>query len=132
MTEHATRLRLDAIAMLEQAGELLRSASALMILDGSPKCATVADLGAARSAASATTIAVYWAGCRGESDANRWSSAADGVHCIDPTGRLLGKILVPHTVSNLVFGDRYRSRLFIGGSHTLYSIFLNRRGAQVP
>ena len=74
----------------------------------------------------------YADGFRVDEDGNLWSSAADGVHCIDPTGRLLGKILVPYTVSNLTFGDRYRSRLFIGGSHTLYSIFLNRRGAQVP
>ena len=74
----------------------------------------------------------YADGFRVDEDGNLWSSAGDGVHCIDPTGRLLGKILVPYTVSNLTFGDRYRSRLFIGGSHTLYSIFLNRRGAQVP
>lgn len=59
---------------------------------------------------------------------NLWSSAADGVHCIDPEGRLLGKVLVPHRVSNLTFGGACRNRLFIGGSHTLYAIFLNRRG----
>lgn len=63
---------------------------------------------------------------------NLWSSAADGVHCIDPSGQLLGKILVPHRVSNLTFGGASRNRLFIGGSHTLYAIFLNRRGARWP
>ena len=30
-----------------------------------------------------------------DEDGNLWSSAADGVHCIDPDGRLLGKVLVP-------------------------------------
>ena len=67
-----------------------------------------------------------------DEDGNLWSSAADGVHCIDPSGRLLGKILVPHRVSNLTFGGAAKNRLFIGGSHTLYAIFLNRRGARWP
>ena len=63
---------------------------------------------------------------------NIWSSAADGVHCIGPRGHLLGKILVPSLSSNLAFGDRFRSRLFICASHDLYSIFLNVRGATWP
>ena len=67
-----------------------------------------------------------------DEDGNVWSSAADGVHCIDQSGRLLGKILVPHVVSNLTFGGYWKNRLFIGGSHTLYAIFLNRRGAGWP
>jgi len=67
-----------------------------------------------------------------DEDGNIWSSAADGVHCIDPTGRLLGKVLVPYLVSNLTFGGYWKNRLFIGGSHTLYAIFLNRRGAGWP
>jgi gluconolactonase len=61
-----------------------------------------------------------------------WSSAGDGVHCIDTDGKLLGKILVPYRVSNLTFGGLLRNRLFIGGSHTLFAIFLNRRGAAWP
>ncbi|MGH8144060.1 MAG: SMP-30/gluconolactonase/LRE family protein [Steroidobacteraceae bacterium] len=67
-----------------------------------------------------------------DEDGNLWSSAADGVHCIDPDGRLLGKILVPFRVSNLTFGGAARNRLFIGASHTLYAIFLNRRGVRWP
>ena len=63
---------------------------------------------------------------------NIWSSAADGVHCIGPHGDLLGKIKVPSLTSNLTFGDRFRSRLFICASHDLYSIFLNVRGATWP
>ena len=74
----------------------------------------------------------YADGFRVDEDGNLWSSAADGVHCIDPMGRLLGKILVPHTVSNVTFGGTAKNRLFIGGSHTLYAIFLNRRGVQTP
>ena len=67
-----------------------------------------------------------------DEEGNLWSSAADGVHCIDPSGKLLGKILVPYRVSNLTFGGPRKNRLFIGGSHTLYAIFLNRRGAGLP
>jgi len=71
-------------------------------------------------------------GFRCDEDGNLWSSAADGVHCINPDGELLGKILVPARVANLTFGGRYRSRLFICATHTLYAIYLNRRGAQRP
>ena len=61
-----------------------------------------------------------------------WSSAGDGVHCIAPSGELLGKIRVPATVANLTFGGRNRSRLFICGSQALFAIYLNVRGAQHP
>lgn len=71
-------------------------------------------------------------GFRCDDDGNIWSSAADGVHCIDPSGALLGKILVPSTVSNLTFGGRNRSRLFICAGETLYAIYVNKRGAQRP
>lgn len=74
----------------------------------------------------------YADGMKVDQEGNVWSSAADGVHCIDPAGGLLGKILVPHRVSNLCFGGPARNRLFIGGSHTLYAVFLNRRGAAWP
>jgi gluconolactonase len=74
----------------------------------------------------------YADGMKVDEDGNVWSSAADGLHCLSPEGRLLGKILVPHRVSNLAFGGRAKSRLFIAGSHTLYAIYLNRRGAGWP
>jgi gluconolactonase len=74
----------------------------------------------------------YCDGMRVDEDGNIWSSAADGVHCINSDGELLGKILVPFRVSNLTFGGVAKNRLFIGGSGTLYSIFLNCRGVQTP
>ena len=43
-------------------------------------------------------------GMRCDMQGHLWSSARDGVHCFDPAGALLGKILVPETVSNLCFG----------------------------
>ena len=58
---------------------------------------------------------------------------ADGVHCIAPDGTLLGRILLPARVSNLCFGGSpQRNRLFIGVSHALHAVFLNRRGAAWP
>lgn len=74
----------------------------------------------------------YCDGLKVDEEGFVWSSAADGVHCLSPEGGLLGKIRIPHRVSNLCFGGRDRNRLFIGGSHTLYALFLNRRGAAKP
>lgn len=71
-------------------------------------------------------------GFRCDEEGNIWSSAADGVHCIDPGGELLGKLKVPFVVSNLAFGGRNYSRLFICGSQTLFAQYVNRRGAQRP
>jgi gluconolactonase len=74
----------------------------------------------------------YCDGMRVDEYGNIWSSAADGIHCIGPDGELLGRIFVPYRVSNVTFGGLAKNRLFIGGSTTLYSIFLNCRGVQVP
>ena len=71
-------------------------------------------------------------GIRVDSDGNLWSSARDGVHCIAADGTLLGKILVPEIVSNLCFGGRAKQQLFITATTSLYSIHLNRTGAQWP
>jgi gluconolactonase len=74
----------------------------------------------------------YTDGFRCDQDGNLWASAADGVHCISPDGVLLGRIKIPSPVSNLTFGGRKRSRLFICASHTLYALYTNQRGAARP
>jgi gluconolactonase len=71
-------------------------------------------------------------GIRADAAGNIWSSAGDGVHCISPDGVLLGKILVPYSVSNLTFGGRNRSRLFICAGERLYAIYTNTRGCALP
>lgn len=71
-------------------------------------------------------------GIRVDSDGNLWSSASDGVHCIAPDGHLMGKILIPETVSNICFGGRAKHRLFITATTSIYSVVLNRRGIQWP
>jgi gluconolactonase len=74
----------------------------------------------------------YTDGFRVDEDGNLWVSAADGVHCISPEGEMVGRIKTPDPVSNLTFGGRNRSRLFICASHTLYAIYTNQRGAARP
>jgi gluconolactonase len=71
-------------------------------------------------------------GLRVDEQGNVWASAADGVHCIGPEGKLLGKILTPSLVSNLAFGGRNRSRLFLCASHCLMAIYTNVRGCVRP
>ena len=71
-------------------------------------------------------------GIRCDTEGNLWSSAGDGVHCLSPDGELLGRILVPETVSNLCFGGRAKHRLYITATTSLYAITLNRTGAQQP
>jgi gluconolactonase len=79
------------------------------------------------------TITPGWAdGFRVDEHGNLWCGAADGVHCIAPDGTLLGKVLVPKRVSNLCFGDRFGSRLFLCASTSLYALFTNTRGQQWP
>jgi gluconolactonase len=58
-----------------------------------------------------------------------WSSAADGVHCLDPDGALIGKIRVPELVGNVCFGGPRLNRLFIAGTTSLYSVYLAVNGA---
>ncbi len=71
-------------------------------------------------------------GMRVDEGGNVWSSAADGVHCVSPSGELLGKIFVPHRVANLTFGGFAKNRLFIAATNTLYAIYVNCRGVQTP
>lgn len=71
-------------------------------------------------------------GFRLDEDGNIWSSAGDGVHCISPQGELLGKILTGRVVSNVAFGGRNRSRLFICASQQLLAIYTNVRGCIRP
>jgi len=64
-------------------------------------------------------------------DAGRiWTSAPDGVHCYDPDGSLLGKIVVPERTANVVFGGPKRNRLFICGTTSLYAVLLAVNGAK--
>ena len=57
-----------------------------------------------------------------------WTSAADGVHCLNEHGKLIGKVHVPEMVANVCFGGAKLNRLFIAGTTSLYSVYLNVNG----
>ena len=57
-----------------------------------------------------------------------WTSAGDGVHCFHPDGTLLGKVLIPEVVSNLCFGGKKNSRLFITASTSVYAVSVTTTG----
>lgn len=67
-------------------------------------------------------------GFRVDLDGRVWTSAADGVHCLNTEGELIGKILIPELVANVTFGGPKRNRLFICGTTSLYSLYLAING----
>ncbi|MEX6506437.1 SMP-30/gluconolactonase/LRE family protein [Jiella sp. M17.18] len=69
-------------------------------------------------------------GFRLDTEGRIWTSAADGVHCYDPDGTLIGKILVPEVVANVCFGGPKRNVLYICGTTSLYAIRLPVNGVR--
>ena len=76
----------------------------------------------------ATCTSGLFDGFRFDRDGRIWSSAADGVHCLDQSGKLIGKVRIPELVGNVCFGGPKLNRLFICGTTSLYSVFLNVNG----
>lgn len=76
-------------------------------------------------------------GIRADVDGNIWSSAGwvgdgfDGVHVFAPDGTRIGQILLPEVCSNLCFGGTKRNRLFMTASQSLYSVYVETRGAHI-
>ncbi len=74
-------------------------------------------------------------GVRCDIEGNVWASAGwvgdgyDGVHVFNPEGKMIGFIQLPETTSNLCFGGPKRNRLFITASQSLFSLYVNTRGA---
>ena len=69
-------------------------------------------------------------GFRLDSDGRIWTSAADGVHCYDPDGTLIGKIKVPEVVANVAWGGNKYNVLYICGTTSLYAVRLMVNGAK--
>ncbi len=67
-------------------------------------------------------------GFRPDREGRIWSSAADGVHCLNPQGDLIGKLHIPEMVGNICFGGAKLNRLFATGTSSLYAIYLNVNG----
>jgi gluconolactonase len=77
----------------------------------------------------ASSSAGLFDGFRFDSEGRLWTSAGDGVHCIDPDGTLLGKVRLGEEAANVVFGGPERDRLFITATTSLYAVRLAVRGA---
>ena len=77
-------------------------------------------------------------GIRCDVDGNVWSAAGwagegyNGVHVFAPDGTLIGKIHLPETCANLCFGGAKRNRLFMTASQSLYAIYVETQGTQMP
>ncbi|MDH5205446.1 MAG: SMP-30/gluconolactonase/LRE family protein, partial [Hylemonella sp.] len=57
------------------------------------------------------------------------SEELDGVHIYNPEGLLIGRIALPERCANLCFGGLQRNRLFMCGSTSIYSLYVNTQGA---
>jgi gluconolactonase len=71
-------------------------------------------------------------GFRIDVNGNLWTSTHAGVECYAPDGTLLGRINVPEIVANVAFGGKRRNRLFITATTSLYAVYVNTTGAQLP
>jgi len=77
-------------------------------------------------------------GIRCDVDGNVWSAAGwggdgyNGVHVFAPDGALIAKIHLPETCANLCFGGTKKTRLFMAASQSLYAVYVEAQGAQMP
>lgn len=81
------------------------------------------------SAVLASCSSGFFDGFRLDIAGRIWTSAGDGVHCLNQKGELIGKILIPELVSNVCFGGIKKNRLFITATTSLYAVYLNVNGA---
>ena len=73
-------------------------------------------------------------GFRVDVDGNLWcgwgmgEEGLDGVSVFNPDAKLIGRIDLPERSANLCFGGVYRNRLFMAGSTSVYSLYVNTQG----
>jgi gluconolactonase len=51
-----------------------------------------------------------------------------GVLCVNPQGKIIGRIRLPEVCANLTFGGPKRNMLMMAGSQSLYVLQLNTQG----
>jgi gluconolactonase len=73
-------------------------------------------------------------GIRCDVDGNLWcgwgmGAELDGVMVFSALGEPLGHIALPERCANLCFGGRWRNRLFMAASHSVYALYVNTQGA---
>jgi gluconolactonase len=52
----------------------------------------------------------------------------DGVMVFAPDGTPIGRIALPERCANLCFGGKYRNRLFMAASQSLYAVYVHAQG----
>ncbi len=101
---------------------------------GKPHHIRMFDVGRAGALANSRVFCVIQPGgpdgIRCDASGRVWSSAGDGVQVFNPSGELIGKILVPETPANLCFGGADGKTLFITARASVYSIPVRVRGAK--
>jgi gluconolactonase len=77
-------------------------------------------------------------GIRCDVDGNLWAAAGnggegfDGVHIFAPNGDRIGQIQLPEKCANICFGGAKRNRLFMAASQSIYAVYVETQGAQLP
>ncbi|QAY73438.1 SMP-30/gluconolactonase/LRE family protein [Agromyces protaetiae] len=74
-------------------------------------------------------------GLRVDEDGNLWcgwsgGEGLDGVRVYAPDATLIGAIDLPERCANVAFGGRSRNRLFMTATTSVYSLYVNTRGAR--
>ena len=71
-------------------------------------------------------------------DGNLWSASNagravgyNGVTVWNPQGKLIGRIRLPEVCANITFGGPKRNRLFMTGSQSLYTVYVETQGAHI-
>jgi gluconolactonase len=96
-------------------------------------CIRVFDVSADQSLSGGEIFAsasAHFDGFRVDEEGRIWTSAGPAVHCYEPNGALIGRVLVPERVANVVFGGPKRNRLFICATTSLYAVLLPVSGAK--
>ncbi|MFF8476115.1 SMP-30/gluconolactonase/LRE family protein [Streptomyces sp. NPDC015414] len=83
-------------------------------------------------AAAGARAAARFDNLRFDEEGRLWAAAmADGVHCYDPDGTLIGRLNVPEAVANISWGGAKRNRLFITAETSLYSLLMGVTGTHL-
>jgi gluconolactonase len=67
-------------------------------------------------------------GMRLDEKGNIYVGTLEGIHVLNPQGKLIGKFLMAKQTANLSFGGANNDVLFIGSSDTLWAVKLKARG----
>lgn len=106
------------------------------VIDGK-KLKNGREFASMKMAMKAGEAAGFADGIRADVDGNIWAGMGwvgegyDGVHIFAPDGQRIGQILLPEICANLCFGGPRRNRLFMTGSQSLYSVYVETQGAHI-